>query len=163
MDQHHQEIHTVPRKPTYENSVHNVLAHSYSFYFVSFLVAVIFYTFFPIHIFNNGIFFGLGVFLLFASTMLIFWSQHTSRNLKEGTITYHNFLAGPYKYSRSPTHVGLFLLMFGFAFIVNSFFVALFSIISFIITKMVFIRKEEQLLAQKYGAPYKEYQQMVRM
>ncbi|KKP64099.1 MAG: hypothetical protein UR62_C0020G0001, partial [Candidatus Nomurabacteria bacterium GW2011_GWF2_35_12] len=68
-----------------------------------------------------------------------------------------------YCYTRSPTHFGLFLLMLGFGIITNALFIIIFSVISFIITKFVFIRKEEKILAEKYGIPYLEYKKSVKL
>jgi protein-S-isoprenylcysteine O-methyltransferase Ste14 len=82
------------------------------------------------------------LFLLFG-TFLIFWAQKTSLNLKKEDIKKETFLHGPYCYTRSPTHYGLFLLILGFGIVSNSFFVIVFSIISFFITKIVFLKKEE--------------------
>ena len=101
------------------------------------------------------------IFLIFG-TFLVFWAQKTSRHLNIENITKETFCHGPYRYTRSPTHWGLFLLMLGFGMIANAFFIVLFSIISFLITKLVFLKKEEKVLAAKYGTPYLEYKKSVK-
>src|ERR1035437_6593070 len=53
--------------------------------------------------------------------------------------------------------VGAIILLLGFGIIVNAPFVILSAIISFIVTKFVFLSKEEKILADKYGTPYLEY------
>ncbi|KKP71662.1 MAG: hypothetical protein UR70_C0021G0015 [Candidatus Nomurabacteria bacterium GW2011_GWB1_35_20] len=53
--------------------------------------------------------------------------------------------------------------MLGFGIITNALFIIIFSVISFIITKFVFIRKEEKILAEKYGIPYLEYKKSVKL
>ena len=70
-------------------------------------------------------------------------------------------MKGPYKYSRSPTHWGLSMLMFGFGITVNAFFIVITTIISYLVAKYTFLKKEEKLLARKYGEPYKEYKKSV--
>lgn len=44
----------------------------------------------------------------------------------------------------------------------NDIFVILFTFLSFIISKFIFLNKEEQILAKKYGAPYLEYLNSVK-
>jgi protein-S-isoprenylcysteine O-methyltransferase Ste14 len=101
------------------------------------------------------------LFLIFG-TFLIFWAQKSSHSFKKETINKEIFCNGPYCYTRTPTHYGLFLLTLGFGMINDAFFIVIFSIISFIITKFVFIRKEEKILALKYGEPYLEYKKTVK-
>lgn len=59
-------------------------------------------------------------------------------------------------------HWGLFILMLGFGILINAIFVILFSIVSFVVAKFIFLKKEENILAGKYGAPYMEYKKSVK-
>jgi|SRR3989344_868420 len=146
-----------------KHTVHHVLAHSYSFYFLFLLLGVFLDLFFPIRIFNNSIMVPVGVLLLIMASLLILWAQKTSRDFrKEENINKETFCRGPYCYTRSPTHWGLFLLMLGFGVVINAVFIILFTIISFIVTKLVFLKKEESILADKYGTPYLEYKKSVK-
>jgi len=104
----------------------------------------------------------IGFVFLALGTFLILWAQTTSRHLKKENITPETFCHGPYCYTRAPTHLGLFLLMLGFGFISNAFFVILLTLFAFFIGKLVFLDKEEKILAEKYGAPYLEYKKMVK-
>lgn len=146
-----------------KDTVHNILAHSYSFYLFLFLFGFFLDLVFPIKIFNDSTMLPIGfVFLIFAS-LLIIWAQNTSRALdKKDGIKKETFCRGPYCYTRSPTHWGLFLLMLGFGVLINAFFVILLTCISFFITKFFFLKKEESILAEKYGAPYLEYKKLVK-
>jgi protein-S-isoprenylcysteine O-methyltransferase Ste14 len=147
-----------------KHTVHHVLAHSYSFYFFLFLLGVFLDLFFPIRIFHSSYMVPLGVLLLILSSILIFWAQRTSRNLGEkGSVTKETFCRGPYCYTRSPTHWGLFLLMLGCGIVINAVFIILFTIISFVITKFVFLKKQEEIMAEKYGTPYLEYKKEVKL
>lgn len=146
----------------YAARVHRILAHSYSFYLVAFFVAVILDLIFRIKILSGVASIPWGfAFIIFAS-LLIVWAQSTSRNLKKGDITYENFYHGPYCFTRSPTHWGLFLLMLGFGLVTNAFFVIISTLVSFAVTKIVFLNKEEKILAEKYGGPYLEYKKKVK-
>lgn len=151
-------------KPS-SSRVHKVLAHSYMFYFLVFLLGLSLDFVFPIKIkfFGQSPMIDVGIVFLVLSTILIFWAQRTSRHLEKEVINKDTFSHGPYCYTRSPTHWGLFMLMLGFGIIANAFFVIVFSILSFVITRIVFISKEEKILAEKYGEPYLEYQRQVRL
>jgi len=143
--------------------VHRILAHSYTMYFIFFLAGVYLDFIFKIKIFTSSFALPVGiVFLIFAS-FLILWAQKTSRNLDIKNLSKESFSKGPYRYTRSPTHWGLFFLMLGFGIIANAVFVILSTLISFLIAKFIFLKREEAVLAEKYGAPYLEYKKQVRL
>ncbi|TSC77962.1 MAG: Uncharacterized protein G01um101424_96 [Parcubacteria group bacterium Gr01-1014_24] len=147
----------------YKHSVHKVLAHSYSTYFVLFLIGVFLDMLFQFKIFTDSIMMPVGFFFVVLASIIILWAQktgHDFRKIKEKKI--EHFYRGPYCYTRSPTHWGLFFLMLGFGIIANAFFVVLFTLISFIITKFVFLNKQERILAEKYGTAYIEYKKSVK-
>ncbi|MEX2052273.1 MAG: hypothetical protein WD991_01080 [Candidatus Paceibacterota bacterium] len=143
--------------------VHRVLAKSYSMYFLLFLVGVTLDLIFRFRIFETMILLPLGFILLGAATILILWAQYTSRNLDKGNISKETFCRGPYCYTRSPTHWGLFFLMLGFGILANALFVIVTTLISFVISKSVFLKKQEDMLAHKYGMPYLEYKKAVKL
>jgi protein-S-isoprenylcysteine O-methyltransferase Ste14 len=146
----------------HKNKIHKVLAYSYLFYFILFLIGLLLDFLFPLKIFNNYVISLVGTIFLVFGTLLIFWAQKSSLNLKKENISKETFSRGPYRYTRGPTHFGLFLTMLGFGIMTNALFIAIFSIISFIFTKLIFIKKEEEILAEKYGAPYLEYKKSVK-
>ena len=145
-----------------KQSVHKILAHSYSMYFILFLVGVSLDMFFKLQIFTSPVMAPTGAVLLILGSILILWAQYTSHNLKVENVTKETFCRGPYCYTRTPTNFGLFFLMLGFGMIANAFFVILFTLVSFIIAKFVFLDKEEKVLAAKYGTPYLEYKKSVK-
>lgn len=103
-----------------------------------------------------------GIVLIALATVGILWAQNTSKKLNTENVTKETFCQGPYCYTRTPTHWGLFFLVLGFGILVNAFFVVVTTIISFIISKLVFLKKGEAILARKYGAPYLEYKKQVK-
>jgi protein-S-isoprenylcysteine O-methyltransferase Ste14 len=145
-----------------ETKVHRILAHSYLVYFLFLLLGVALDVIFHIHAFETSFTVPAGFIILLAATILIIWAQNTSRNLRRENITKETFLHGPYCYTRSPTHYGLFLLMLGFGFVANAFFVIMFTIVSLLVTKFFFLKKEEDLLEKKYGSAYMEYKRIVK-
>jgi protein-S-isoprenylcysteine O-methyltransferase Ste14 len=146
----------------HKNKVHKVLAHSYLFYFISFLLAISLDFVFPIKIFKSSLTSPLGAFFLILGTLLILWAQMSSVKLQKENISKEVFYHGPYRYTRSPTHFGLLFLMLGFGIMNNALFMIILSILSFIVTKLIFLKEEEKILAEKYGIPYLEYKKSVK-
>jgi len=146
----------------YKKKVHRVLAQSYSVYLVSFLVGISLDIIFQLKIFNVQAIVFLGPALLVFATILIFWAQHTSRHLKKEDLSREAFFRGPYRFTRSPTHYGLFFLMLGFGIINNAVFVVLFTLVAFLVTRLIFLDKQEKILEEKYGTHYAEYKKLVK-
>ena len=146
----------------HKNRVHVILAHSDFVYFSLFLVGILLDLIFNFKILNFAFCVPLGVTFTFFASILILWSQKTSRNFKKENLSKESFSKGPYSITRCPTHWGLFLLTLGFGLIANAIFIVIFSIISFIITKLIYLNHEERILEKKYGNSYKEYKESVK-
>ncbi len=147
--------------------VHIVLAHSYLVYFASLLFGLAIDVYWPIRIDIPGLEI-LGTLLIFAGPLLIFWAQNTSHKMavkqicsREG-VCVDDFYKGPYTFTRSPTHLGIFLMVIGFGFIMCSISIILTTTIAFILTRYVFVKKEERILEDKYGEPYRLYKTRVK-
>ena len=148
-----------------ENSyskVHRVLADSYTVYLLAFVLGLFFSAGWPIKIFENNFLVNTSAIILLFSSVLILWAQKSSKKFQKENLTKESFENGPYRFTRNPTNLGLFLSIVCFGIIVNSFFVVLFGLIAFLISRLYFIKKEEKLLASKYGEPYLEYKKKVR-
>ncbi len=147
----------------HKRTVHHVLVHSYSLYFLLFILGVFLDLVFPVKIFHNSAVTIIGLLLIILSPLLILWAQRTSRDLRNvENIKKEHFCRGPYCYTRNPTHLGLVILMLGFGIMANAFFIVLFTVIYTIFARFIFIKKEELILVNKYGAPYIEYRKSVR-
>ena len=146
----------------HKNKVHGILAHSYFVCFAFFLIGILLDFIFKLKVLSFPFMVPTGFVLMFLASILIIWSQKTSRNLKKETLTKNTFCKGPYSITRSPTHWGLFLLTFGFGIMTGTFFIVISSVVSFIITKFIYLKKEELILEKKYGTPYLEYKKSVR-
>lgn len=146
----------------YKNKVHSILAHSYSVYFIFFLIGVCLDLVFRFKIFADSFMIPLGIFFLLTATFIIVWAQKTTRNLKKETIDVEIFRKGPYRYTRSPTHFGLFFLMLGFGIVANALFIIMFTLVAFFVTKFWFLNKQEKILSEKYGSHYAEYKKSVK-
>jgi protein-S-isoprenylcysteine O-methyltransferase Ste14 len=51
----------------------------------------------------------------------------------------------------------------GFGIISNAFFVILTTLVSFLVSRFIFLEKEEIILEEKYGTPYLEYKRAVKL
>lgn len=147
-------------------SVHAIQAHSYTFYFIMLLAGVFLDFIFPLNIPHWSVLMPISAIFLILASFLIIWAQWASRKFKREktreNITRESFCNGPYSFTKNPAHLGLFILTLGFGILADAVFVILFSVVSFIVTRFVFLRKEENILADKYGAPYVEYRKSVR-
>ena len=139
-----------------------IRAYTDFMYFLFFVIGVFFNIIFHLKVFKSSIAIPIGIIILMFATILIFWTQKTVRVILKENPNKKNFYRGPYRYTRSPVHLGLFLLLIGLGLVANSFFISLFAIIAFVIGKFIFLNKEEKVLLEKYGTQYLEYKKLVR-
>ena len=142
--------------------VHYVLSHSYSVFLGMIILGMALDFIFPVQFFSEMFMYG-GLALIVVGSYIIYWAQTTSgKSKKEFKKTGKRIFAqGPYKWSRNPTHVGLSLMTLGFGLLIGSLFIVILTVAAFIITKLVFLKEEENLLEKKYGPEYCEYKEKV--
>lgn len=145
--------------------VHFILLHSYFIFLFAVILGVLFDFTLKEKIFSNPIYQYAGFFMLIISSIIIYWAQESSSNYKE-KIKKNNsrshFEYGPYKYLRSPTHFGLFIMTLGFGLIINSLFSVIFTFVAYAISKFFFLKREEKILEGKYGQIYTDYKKKVK-
>lgn len=145
--------------------VHFVLLHSYFIFLFAVILGAFLDPLVDKKIFSNIIYQNIGFLMLIIGSIIIYWAQTTSSNYQQREIKNESrsyFEHGPYRYMRSPTHFGLFIITLGFSLIMNSFFGIVLIIIAYIITRLFFIKKEEELLETKYGQVYRDYKKKVK-
>lgn len=108
----------------------------------------------------------LGILLVAAGAVLMAWSlsifhkHHTTTVPTETTTTFVNW--GPYRFSRNPMYVGLFLFFAGlsviFAFVWP--ILALLAVVYYVNSKVIPI--EERQLRKNFGEVYEQYCKKVR-
>lgn len=148
-----------------KGETHFVLVHSYIIFLFAVVLGVLFDLLLKQKIFTNDIYQYTGFLMLIIGSIIIYWAQSTSSNYKEKAHKNNSeshFEQGPYKYLRSPTHFGLFIMTLGLSLIINSLFSFIFTIIAYIISKFFFLKKEEEILEGKYGEVYSEYKKKVK-
>ncbi|WP_082305005.1 isoprenylcysteine carboxylmethyltransferase family protein [Persicobacter sp. CCB-QB2] len=69
--------------------------------------------------------------------------------------------SGPYRFSRNPIYLGLYLIIFAAALALNLWWAWAIAILNFIVYHRI-IQAEESFLAEKFGDPYRDYCQSVR-
>ncbi len=147
--------------------VHEFLAHSYFIYLAGVVVGFGADLIWPVT-FSFPLLEPLGFLCIIIGTLLAVWAQTSSeksghiRNAAADNLAHDHFRYGPYKYTRTPTQYGLFLMTLGLALLFGAFFMVCTTIIAFIMGKFFYIKKEERHLAKKYGEPYLEYKKKVR-
>jgi len=145
--------------------VHFLLSHSYLVFLISVILGVVFDIFLPFNLFLNTSFQSIGVGFIILGSIVVYWAQSISGNYDENSPKDKNksfFYRGPYKYTRNPTHFGLFIMTLGLALLINSLFSIIFTIIAHILTKFFFVKKQEKVLENKYGELYLEYKKKVK-
>lgn len=106
----------------------------------------------------------IGLPLIVLASLLVLWAQRTSGSLrrKKEPLTYDDFKKGPYAFSRRPTNLGLFVLVVGLGFMLNSLPVVAVTAVAMLITHYVFLTREERMLEKNYGEMYVKYKKSVR-
>ena len=152
-----------------KETVHHVLARSYFTYLLGITFGLLMKNVAPLpyHFPHSQ---AVGVFVLMLGTFFIVWAQGTSRKSKmhrhdNQTEDYmvEALMRGPYKYFRSPTHIGLFFMSLSLGLISYSLWIVVISCALFLITRYTFICREENMLVKKYGNAYERYKKMVRI
>lgn len=147
--------------------IHQVLAYSYLVYFAGMVVGLFLDVLFRSKIAPSDFLQVLGFIFLASGTAIIIWAQRTSRttaikrNCEEPALT--DFFCGPYRYTRAPTHLGLFLLVVGLGLFLNSLSVVIITFCAYTFSRIFFLPREEKRLLKKYGSVYQQYLKKVRI
>jgi protein-S-isoprenylcysteine O-methyltransferase Ste14 len=108
----------------------------------------------------------LGVMIFAAGLMLALWAIMTMR--KAGTALPVNrsttviVESGPYRYSRNPIYIGMFLGQAGLAAGFNSLWILLALVPFYIVIRYGVIAREESYLERKFGEAYLSYRSRIR-
>lgn len=144
--------------------IHFSLSLSYLTFLFGVVFGVVLDLFIPLKIIFDNFYIYLGLALIILGSILSYWAQYTShhpKNYKTKDKDLSDFMRGPYKYIRTPTHLGIFIMTLGLALLINSPFSVLFTLIAHLISKEIFIKKEESLLEKKHGKVFTDYKEKV--
>jgi protein-S-isoprenylcysteine O-methyltransferase Ste14 len=151
-------VHT--KKPM---NIHLILSRSYSIYFFAFIIALILDVVVNLNLKLGGqMLSSIGFALIILSTFLMYWAQTVNKKvyyLPDGS---KDFTRGPYKYSRNPTQLGLFILVLGAGFMMNSYIISISAVVSLFFSAFFVIPEEESRHIRKHGEVYLKYMKKVR-
>ncbi len=146
-------------------NIHVILSRSYSIYFFAFIIGLVIDSIlsskFNIKLGGENLS-AIGFILLILATFLMYWAQSVNsktRYLPDGS---KDFTAGPYKYSRNPTQMGLFILVLGAGFMMNSYIICVGAILALTFSTLYVIPMEEARHIRKHGDAYLSYMKKVR-
>jgi protein-S-isoprenylcysteine O-methyltransferase Ste14 len=143
--------------------IHLVLARSYSAYLLASIVGLFADLFFPLD-FTLPHATQIAVVCIGAGTLLVVWAQYTSRYCANEHHDHHGdslyFQHGPYRFMRNPTHLGILLMVAGYAVVSKSVIFFAVTLIGYLFSN-IFFRNYEFLLRNKYGNIYDAYKKRI--
>ena len=144
-------------------NIHLILSRSYSIYFFAFIVSLILDIILNLTFKLGGqIISTIGFGLIVISTFLMYWAQKVNKKAHYLPDGGKDFTAGPYKYSRNPTQMGLFILVLGAGFMMNSYIITISAIVALFFSAFFVIPEEEARHIRKHGEAYLKYMKRVR-
>ncbi|KKP99282.1 MAG: Protein-S-isoprenylcysteineO-methyltransferase [Candidatus Nomurabacteria bacterium GW2011_GWF2_36_19] len=145
--------------------IHILLFHTYIIFLGAVILGVIFDQIFHFDLFKSLTFQYLGIVMILWGSILVYWAQSTTSQPKSevGKERDTNFFyRGPYKYTRNPTNLGLTMMSLGLGFLLNSLFSIIFIVITYLISRFIFIKKQDKILVERYGDVFTEYKKRVK-
>ena len=145
--------------------IHTVISYSYITFLFAIASGAIFDAIIPIRILNHPIFQYIGFAMIILGPILTYWAQKSSDVAKKNIIIKKlpvSFEHGPYKYTRNPSYLGVFIMIIGLGFFANSISIIVLGLIAYFIIRFIFIKQEEKLLILKYGQVYLDYKRKVQ-
>jgi protein-S-isoprenylcysteine O-methyltransferase Ste14 len=138
------------------DAIHTTLARSYIAYFVCSMVGLLADALFGFVVpVPQGTLIALVCFAV--GPALIWWAQHTSRTSVSAAAGTTYFNRGPYRFLRNPTHLGIVILVAGYAAVTGSMIFLFVTLIGYMISNH-FFKRYETILRITYGEDYKEYE-----
>ncbi|NVN97131.1 isoprenylcysteine carboxylmethyltransferase family protein, partial [Candidatus Nomurabacteria bacterium] len=144
---------------------HVLLSQDYAVFFLAVVMGVLFDLVFSVHLLNGIVYEYIGLLFIFFGTAIIYWAQSTTRKMGKKVSDNRDisfFLHGPYRYTRNPTNFGLTLAIVGLGLLIHSFFSIVWVIITYLISKFFFIKRQDEILKERYGDVFLEYKKKVK-
>jgi len=145
--------------------VHVILFHNYSIFLLAVVLGVVLDGLFKYNIFNAQIYESIGLIMIILGPALVYWAQSSTTSYKgepgkERGLDF--FLRGPYRYTRNPTNLGVTIMSLGLGFLLKSPISILFILITYLVSRFIFIKKQDLILEEKYGIIFNDYKKKVR-
>jgi protein-S-isoprenylcysteine O-methyltransferase Ste14 len=108
----------------------------------------------------------VGAVLALAGINLAFWARQlmvaSGQNPRPWTPKTSLLLQGPYRYTRNPMYVGMFLLQIGIGVMNRNLWVVVGAAVTLMIVHYAAVLPEEAYLDETFGEPYRDYKRTVR-
>ncbi len=136
-------------------------------YFIVFLASIVLFHFscpilsiiaYPYSLFGLALI-GIGLLLTLATNAHLLKNKTTIQPLESPA---HLVTSGPFRYSRNPIYLGMFVVQFGIAVLCGSLSPLIFPVLFIIVMKRKFISAEERTLEKIFGQEYLNYKSKVR-
>lgn len=149
----------------YQGLLAHLVSYAPAIFFLVFLAGLILHINIPIRFAPVTAGWIIGTILMIIGPLLVLLAQRVRHTLYVPVEdrTCFNFNVGPYRWSRHPTYLGLFIMMFGFAFLIDSLPMLLLTAALAPFFTFIIIPKEEALLTELCEDIYNEYKSKVRM
>src|SRR3989344_712496 len=130
-------------------TIHNTLAHAYSFYLFALVAGLAVSVIYPVRVYESGFTSLIGVFLPLAGTALIFWEKSASAAFSRAKdearpLQVKDFMRGPYAFTKSPEHLGLSAILIGLAFLLGSAAILVFTLIASLVSHLFYLGRGER-------------------
>jgi protein-S-isoprenylcysteine O-methyltransferase Ste14 len=111
-----------------------------------------------------------GLFLLPVGMILLIWANFTLLYTGEIGLRAREpmqrpsrlLVTGPFRFTRNPIYLGVMLMLLGLVIVWSSFLTAVGLASAYIVFRYLFIKREEVILEEEFGAEYRDYMNRVR-
>jgi protein-S-isoprenylcysteine O-methyltransferase Ste14 len=70
-------------------------------------------------------------------------------------------VVGPFRFTRNPVYLGCVLMLLGLVIVSSSFLAAIGLVFVYAVFRYVFIKREEMILEEGFGAEYRDFKSRV--
>ena len=138
-------------------TIHTTLARSYMAYFLFSMLGLLADS---IAGFDVVVPYGSAIAILcfIAGPLLMMWAQRTSNHFRKKTLDAKPlyFQHGPYRYLRNPTHLGMVIMVTGYAAVSGSVIFLAVTLVGYIVSNVLF-KRYEAIVVEQYGEEYTNY------
>jgi len=106
-----------------------------------------------------GILVSFSGFILMGKSRDLFRKHHTTLKIEKSN---HMINEGVFSKTRNPMYMGMTILIFGFSFFSTNVLALFLPFFFMTIVRLIFIKREEQLMFEIFGNDYLEYKKKVR-
>lgn len=106
-----------------------------------------------------GILIAFSGFILMGKARDLFKKHQTTLKIEKSN---NMIIEGVFSKTRNPMYMGMTILIFGFSIFSTNAFALFLPIFYITIVRLIFIKREEQLMLETFGKDYLEYKKKVR-